>query len=61
MSFNRRIKRQMPRLRKPIRRQSMSSVERRRMTVKRPERRREDKKIVAASEKSNNLKMLSEL
>ena len=61
MSFNRRIKRRIPRLRRPIRERSMSSEKRIRMTVERPERRSADKKIVAASTKSNNLKMLREL
>ena len=60
MSFNRRIKRQMPRLRKLIREPSMNRENRIRMNVERPERRSVDKKNVAESIKSSNLKMLRE-
>ena len=61
MSFNRRIKRQMPRLRKLIREPLMNKEKRIRKNVERPERRSVDRKNVAESKKSSNLKMLREL
>ena len=61
MSFNRRIKRRILRLRRPIREQSMSSGKRIRMTVERPERRSADRKIDVESTKSSNLKTLREM
>ena len=60
MSFNRRIKRQMPRLKKLIREPLMNRENRIRKNVERPERRSVDKKNVAESIKSSNLKILRE-
>ena len=60
MSFNRRIKRQIPRLRRPIREPLMNRDKRIRKNVERPERRSVDRKNVAESKKSSNLKMLRE-
>ena len=60
MSFNRRTKRQMPRLRKLIREPLMNREKRIRKNVERPERRSVDRKNVAESIKSSNLKMLRE-
>ena len=61
MSFNRGIKRQMPRLRKPIRELLRSRDKRIRRNVERPERRSVDRKNVAESIKSSNLRKLREL
>ena len=58
MSFNRRIKRQIPRLRRLTREPLMIRDKRIRKNVERPERRSEDKKSVAESTKSSNSKML---
>ena len=60
MSFNRRIKRQMPRLRKLIREPLMNKEKRIRKNVERPERRSADRKSDAESTKSSNSKMLKE-
>ena len=60
MSFNRRIKRQIPRPRRLIRRRSMISVDKRRKIAKKPERRSADRKSAVVNEKSSSLKMLSE-
>ena len=61
MSFNRGIKRQMPRLRKPIRELLRSRDKRIRRNVERPERRSVDRKNDAESTKSSNSKMLRNL
>ena len=60
MSFIRRIKRQMTRLRRLIREPLMNREKRIRKNVERPERRSVDRKNVAESIKSSNLKMLRE-
>ena len=61
MSFNRRIKRQIPRLRRLIREPLMNRDKRIRKNVERPERRSADRKSDAESTKSNNLKTLREM
>ena len=61
MSFNRRIKRQIPRLRRPTREPLMNRDKRIRMSVERPERRNVDRKNDAESTKSSNSKMPREL
>ena len=61
MSFNRRIKRLIPRLRRPIKEPLMSRDRRIRMSVESPERRSADRKNAAESIKSSNLRMLREL
>ena len=61
MSFNRRIKRQIPRLRRLTREQLMIRDKRIRKNVERPERRSVDRKNDAESTKSSNSKMLRKL
>ena len=61
MSFNRRIKRQIPRLRRLTREPLMNRDKRIRKNVERPERRSVDRKNDAESTKSSNSKMLREV